>query len=197
MTDEKRHDQLEIEKFKAWWIIITAAFAVVFRSAEVVQPPYQAQLDPLPEKPKIVLGRRKAGLDKELKPLKYTDNEYELQTDGKVVYDKATGLMWQQSGSDFSILPVHMGEYITKLNSENFAGYNNWRLPTLQEAKFLLEPKKYETNNLYIDPVFNKKQHEISTSDFYNSTECWAVDFIGGTCCDECGHWFNYVRAVR
>ncbi len=202
MTDEQKSDQPEIEKiklksFKAWWRIIMDAFAVVFRSPEAVQPPYQTPLDPLPEEPKIILGRKKAGIDKEQRPLKYTVNEYELQSDDKVVYDKTTGLMWQQSGSDFSMLPAHMGEYITKLNSENFAGYYNWRLPTLHEAKSLIEPMKNETNNLYIDPIFNKKQHETLTSDFYNSTEPWTVDFGGGICCDVCGHWFNYVRAVR
>ncbi len=70
MTDEKKPDQREIEKiklegFKAWWRIIMAAFAVVFRSARVVQPPYQPQLDPLPEEPKIVFNGKKAGIDKE------------------------------------------------------------------------------------------------------------------------------------
>jgi len=202
MTDEKKPDQLEIEKvklerFKEWWRIITAAIAVVFRSAEVVQSQYQAQLDPLPKEPKIAFGRKKAGLDEELRPLEYTDNEYELQRNGKAVYDNATGLMWQQSGSGISILPANKEKYIAKLKSENFAGYNNWRLPTLQEAKFLLEPKKNETNNLYIVPIFNKRQHEILTSNFYNFFECWVVDFSGGIYNDECENWFNYVRAVR
>ncbi|GJQ57902.1 MAG: hypothetical protein SCALA701_07030 [Candidatus Scalindua sp.] len=33
------------------------------------------------------------------------------------------------------------GKIIT-LNIEKFVGYNNWRLPTLEEAKSLIEPKE-------------------------------------------------------
>ncbi len=202
MADVKNPDQLVIEKiklerFKRLWKIIMAAFAIMFRSGKIVQPQYQAQLDPLPEKPRIVFGRKEAGLDEERRPLKYTDNEYELQSDGQVVYDNATGLMWQQSGSDVPILPSSIEKYIAKLNSENFAGYNNWRLPTLHEAKSLLEPEKNETSNLYIDPIFNKKQHEIMTSDFHNLSEGWVVNFGKGICSDEGRSWFEYERAVR
>jgi hypothetical protein len=137
--------------------------------------------------------------DKHLRPLKYTDNEYELQSDGKVVYDKATGLMWQQSGSNSYMSFGAAKKYIVKLNSKNFAGYNNWRLPTLEEAKSLLEPKRNETNNLYIDPIFNKMQEWIWTSDQYSAWSGCVVDFRSGTC-DNFGYYgdnFGYVRAVR
>ena len=72
-------------------------------SAEVVQ--LQAKLDPLPKKSEVFLDREEAGLDKEWRPLKYTDNEFELKSDGNVVYNKAAKLMWQQSGSNIYICP--------------------------------------------------------------------------------------------
>jgi hypothetical protein len=136
--------------------------------------------------------------DKHLRPLKYTDNEYELQSDGKVVYDKATGLMWQQSGSNSYMSFGAAKKYIVKLNSKNFAGYNNWRLPTLEEAKSLLEPKRNETNNLYIDPIFNKMQEWIWTSDQYSAWSGWVVSFSYGYCysIDFGSYYYNYVRAV-
>ena len=39
-------------------------------------------------------------IDSDFKPKQYTENKFEVQKDGKVIYDKATGLMWQQSGSE-------------------------------------------------------------------------------------------------
>ncbi len=101
------------------------------------------------------------------------------------------------AGSCAAILPVNRDKYIARINRENFAGYNNWRLPTLHEAKFLLEPKKNEANNLYIDSIFNKRQNEILTSDFSNVHECWVINFDGGICDDACCDWFIHVRAVR
>ncbi|MCB9501891.1 MAG: DUF1566 domain-containing protein [Deferribacteres bacterium] len=34
--------------------------------------------------------------------------------------------------------------YIDSLNKANFAGYSDWRLPTLEEAMTLMEPEKKE-----------------------------------------------------
>jgi hypothetical protein len=53
-----------------------------------------------------------------------------------VVVDTLTGLMWQQSGSKKVKSYKEAKEYIKKLNKKQFAGYNNWRLPTLEEAVF-------------------------------------------------------------
>ncbi len=81
----------------------------------------------------------------------FKDNE-----DG-TVSDQATGLMWQQSGSDNYLKYDMAQEYIDGLNREKFAGYGDWRLPTLEELASLMEPKEMN-GDLYIDPIFNKKQ---------------------------------------
>ncbi|MDQ1271380.1 MAG: hypothetical protein QG591_10, partial [Planctomycetota bacterium] len=39
-------------------------------------------------------------MDSDYRPKQYTENKFEVQKDGKVIYDKATGLMWQQTGSE-------------------------------------------------------------------------------------------------
>ncbi len=138
-----------------------------------------------------------AGLSKDAKLLKYTTNEYELQSDGQMVYDRATDLMWQQSGSEVNegysgYLYIH----ILKLNDENFGGYSDWRLPTLEEAKSLLEPEK-RGNNLFIDPMFDSKQRHIWTSDTYNESYFWVVNFSSGRCSNSSFTSGSYIRAVR
>ncbi len=81
-------------------------------------------------------------------------NDYRLQNDGKAVFDHASGLMWQQSGSDKDISFDEAKKYVAKLNSEHYAGYNDWRLPTLEEAMSLMEPTE-KSGGLNIDPVFD------------------------------------------
>ncbi|OHB92601.1 MAG: hypothetical protein A2Z57_06130 [Planctomycetes bacterium RIFCSPHIGHO2_12_39_6] len=158
-----------------------------------------ARLAPLPEKSDVYLSIEKVQmflLDKDWKPKNYTKNEFEVQKDSKVIYDKATKLMWQQSGSEM----VQFDEarnYIRQLNQEGFAGYNDWRLPTLKEAITLLKPEK-SNNNLFIDAKFDNKQVWIWTSDLSSASSTWVVNFSVGSC-NVTIDFYNvlYVRAVR
>ena len=108
----------------------------------------------------------------------------------KVVVDNATGLMWHQNGSDNTmlwdkardgvIIAYGAKEWVEDLNSEEgYAGYQDWRLPTLEEAASLLESSE-KNRDLYIDPVFSKKQGWIWTGDKFDSEAAWLVFFDHG-----------------
>lgn len=99
----------------------------------------------------------------------------------ELVIDHATGLMWQQGGSGNYRFFEEAQKYLAQLNREKFAGYSDWRLPTLEEAMSLMEPKKNE-HGLYIDPVFDKNQRWIWTADREASGGAWVVDFNVGYC---------------
>ncbi len=86
-------------------------------------------------------------------------NDFEKQRDDKVVFDHATGLMWQQSGSPKLMSFSDTEKYIRDLNNNDFANYADWRLPTLEEAMSLMEPQKH--GDLYINPVFDQLQKWI------------------------------------
>lgn len=124
-------------------------------------------------------------------------NEYEERTleGGKVVIDRATGLMWQQSGSLEYMTYEQAKAYVAQLNRDHFAGFSDWRLPTLEEAMSLMEPKK--SGDLYIDAKFDAKQSWIGTADTFSAGRAWHVFFVGGFC----GHlgvgYGGFVRAVR
>jgi len=127
------------------------------------------------------------------------NHNYNLKTirGDKVVVDNATGLMWHQSGSDDWVSWDEAKEWVEDLNSEEgYAGYQDWRLPTVDEAASLLEPSK-KNGNLYIDPIFSNRQKRIWTGDKFDSPRAWCVHFGSGHV-----SWYgsipsHYVRPVR
>ena len=128
-------------------------------------------------------------------------NDFQLQNDVKVVLDRATGLMWQQSGSVYEISYSDAKKYVARLNSDKFAGYNDWRMPTLEEAMSLMEPTE-KGGGMYIDPVFDKTERWIWTSDTNETTLAWLANFVSGNCYTYPNDYFDftsggYVRAVR
>ena len=119
------------------------------------------------------------------------------QNGEKLVRDHATGLMWQQSGSKEYLAFDAAAEYVQELNRKKFAGFDDWRLPTLEEAMSLMEFTK-RNGDLFIDPVFNKNQRWIRTADKEASGVAWGVLFYVGACYGY--HIYGgsyYVRAVR
>jgi hypothetical protein len=128
--------------------------------------------------------------------------------DGTVT-DRATGLMWQQSGSS-RLYNGRAKEYVKQLNRQRFAGYGDWRMPTVEELASLLVRKR--KNGAHIDPVFDRKQTLIWTIDRCESQSwswykgAWLVDFKNGKVSE--AYWSksygsyskntaNHTRAVR
>ena len=129
-------------------------------------------------------------------------NEYEVKTirGDKVVLDHATGLMWHQSGSDKYLIYEKAKEWIDELNRMGYAGYSDWRLPTLEEGASLIERSKMN-GILYIDQRFSVRQEWIWTSDIFSdsSGRVWAVSFLLGYVFRENVKYYirYYVRPVR
>ena len=113
----------------------------------------------------------------------------------EIVIDDATGLMWHPSGSSKFVNLKEASEWISELNKENYAGYSDWRLPTLEEAASLLENSK--KRNLYIDRAFDRRQWCIWTGDTLSTNLTWVVVFSGRIDWFEKNVRMNYVRPVR
>ncbi len=127
------------------------------------------------------------------------NNQYEvvIRQETKLVVDRTTNLTWQQDGSENFMNFEQADAYIRKLNTEKYAGFNDWRLPTLEEAMSLMEPKQ-KHGNLYIDPIFEKTQTWIWTADKESASRAWVVGFYLGYCDYHRVEIINYcVRAVR
>jgi Protein of unknown function (DUF1566) len=137
------------------------------------------------------------GQDGELRqgaPLAYADNG-----DGTVT-DVNTGLMWEKLSRDGTVHDDYHQYtrdeafgHVATLNSMNFAGHNDWRLPNVRE---LLSIEDYQNTLPTVAPAFNNQCSSgchvttcsctfpedtwTSTVEFTNPSKQWFVDFQDG-----------------
>ena len=104
------------------------------------------------------------------------DNKYLVDNgDGLTVSDLSTGLMWQRSGSEINSIRT-IQKWIDGLNREGFAGYDDWRLPTFEEALSLVNKTK-DNRELYLHACFSAGQPFVFTTDRREPGGYWFVDF--------------------
>lgn len=96
----------------------------------------------------------------------------------ETVIDLRTRLMWQRGGLDINSIR-HMKKEIEQLNMDGFAGYHDWRLPTLEEAMSLMESELNE-KGIHLHPCFSKKQPFIFVTAKRKPGGYWFVDFKQG-----------------
>lgn len=153
--------------------------------------------------------------DSQLNPDGTCRNHF-IDNQNGTITDLTTGLMWQRSGSRGVLRKNYAFAYIKDLNNKNFAGYSDWRIPTIEELASLLEKDK--RNGVHIDPVFDAQQircwsHDGAESMHISdlSTAAWVADYHYGKI--KKANWYsrhegswthryevvpdNYVRAVR
>lgn len=125
------------------------------------------------------------------------DNDFKAETlqGDKVVSDRSSGLMWHQDGTYKSLRFPDAQAWVRELNRAGYAGFKDWRLPTLKEAATLLENRKLD-GGLYIDPLFSRKQRWIWTGDICSSSGGWVITFLGGAIARP-GYGLFFVRPVR
>lgn len=124
----------------------------------------------------------------------------------KVITDHYTGLMWHQSGSIDQLEWTKGVDWIDELNTREYAGYVDWRMPTVDEAASLLRQKEINMPQ-FINPDFSCLQENIWTCDSYEVSldwnqldVAWYVDYTDGyiskhyTCC---GHYIRPVRTCK
>ncbi len=126
------------------------------------------------------------------------NHDYEQKTinEDKVIIDHATELMWHQSGSKEYFNLRKAIKWIKMVNKKCYAGYNDWRLPTLEEAASLLDLNIKKGN--FVDPVFDKRQWGAWTGDKCDCGNAWIVTFVNGTVSQSLvGMASTFVRPVR
>lgn len=99
--------------------------------------------------------------------------------DGLTVTDKVTGIMWQRGGCDITSIRK-IQSYIKKMNESRFAGYDNWRLPSMEEALSLMEAEQND-KGLYLHKCFSANQPFIFLAGRRYPGGYWFCDYKQGT----------------
>jgi hypothetical protein len=112
-----------------------------------------------------------------------------------VVIDTAANLMWHPAGSPGFMSLERANRWLRELNESGYAGFSDWRLPSLEEAASLLQKRKNKSS-FYIDPGFSPEQQCIYTDDGTDDNRVWLVDFKGGNVYLDFPN-YGYIRPVR
>lgn len=85
----------------------------------------------------------------------YGVNDFIDNNDGTIT-DNATGLMWQQNDSETGLNWEEALNWVAQKNTENYLGYNDWRLPNAKELQSIVDYTRSPatTNSAAIDPLF-------------------------------------------
>lgn len=99
----------------------------------------------------------------------------------KVVLDITTRLIWHQSSALEVMTGLEAEQWINLINKKGYAGFHDWRLPTLEEGASLLAKSRNDAG-LYIDPVFSSNQEFIWSGDFESHAKLWewGINFLIG-----------------
>lgn len=116
--------------------------------------------------------------DTHLRPQGEFPNNLADSDDMLSIVDCTTDLMWQRGGLDLCSIRK-MNREIEALNTKGFAGYHDWRMPSLEEAMSLMEPLP-NTKGIHLHPCFSKEIPFIFVTAKRSPTGYWFVDYKQG-----------------
>jgi serine/threonine protein kinase len=146
----------------------------------------------------IKVGSRQARkvfrTDDRWRPLRFAVNTFQANGDDTVT-DHATGLTWQQGGSDYPVNWLEARDYVQQLSRERFGGRTDWRLPTVEELMSLLTDVP-RAGDLCTEPIFGQEQRWLWSCDRRSFVAAWYVSIDMGYISWQDFSCYYYVRAV-
>ncbi len=146
---------------------------------------FKGEVQSLPAEPGIINDDQIAGIikkwdfyDGELNPSGSFENSLVAGEDPEVVIDQRTSIMWQRGGIDIGSIRM-IQRSIEEVNKNAFAGFSDWRLPTMEEALSLMEQEK-NAKDVFLNPCFSKEQPFIFVAAQRKPGGYWFVDFKQG-----------------
>jgi hypothetical protein len=146
------------------------------------------------------LWRQRGFLNGQTNIEKTFKNQFEKYDVGTVI-DISTKLMWQKSGSEDRLNWLDAQQYIHQINHTKFAGYSDWRIPTLEELGSLITPSIHfslsKQCGYFIDRIFSDKECWCWSADPFDSKHIWFISFLLGKPDIGKKGFKNFVKVVR
>lgn len=124
-------------------------------------------------------------------------NSFQRSSSSKIVTDRTAKLMWVDDISVVKIKKDH-DDAITYCEELKFAGYSDWRIPTLEEFETIVD-KKNEKNYINKAFKFNVPDGYWALKSHWRTLWFYAdyMHFVSGTAYFDSRHKVKYVRCVR
>lgn len=130
-----------------------------------------------------------------MKPKHYTQNQFN-KVSNDIVHDLKTDLYWQISGTRFPTTHPEAKKYIEKLNREKYEGFDNWRLPTVNELLTLVNETPVG-EGYCVESIFDTSQKWFWSCDRCSYITAWYISLeLGYTSYNDLTGYYH-VKAVR
>lgn len=129
-----------------------------------------------------------------------------INVNDKVWIDMDTSLTWQIEVDGKEYTWDEAFEYVQKLNNEQYCGYDDWRIPTLDELETLVTNEKYKCENGYEYRVKKNFLKSMNNNDewasYWSSTSLhslysYYLSFMNGCSRKTLKTNPTYIRCVR
>lgn len=102
-----------------------------------------------------------------------------FESEGELVLDRAAGLVWQASGSDYPLDWEKAQDFVAKLAEKRYAGRDGWRLPTVAELVSLFRSSA-DPDEFCLPPVFDPAMQRLWSADTKAYTAAWYANAAKG-----------------
>jgi serine/threonine-protein kinase len=185
----------ELQRLEAAWKQRKDNFCLIAeRPISKIKLPQPIRLRTTPLKIAPAEAGKAFNVDDLWRPEHYVQNDFNTDTD-ELVLDAATGLVWQQAGSEYPLTWHQAAAYVESLNQQQYAGYQRWRLPTVDELMSLLTETPHG-EDFCIAPIFDPCQRALWSCDRRSFTAAWYVSVDMGFVSWQDFSAYYYVRAV-
>lgn len=117
-----------------------------------------------------------------------------IKTDDNTIYDSLTSLTWMAKDSrlqlDREVTWDEAKAWAEEMNSNEFGGHSDWRLPTLQEASSLYDEEKlnkdFKDGEIHMDSIFPPGSGNCTWTNDERGREAQIIFYMNG-----CPYWYE------
>jgi hypothetical protein len=125
-----------------------------------------------------------------------------LDNGDQTISDRLTGLVWSKNANPAKTPQTWQQalDYVKSLNSSNYNGHNDWRLPDINELRSLADAQQGDLASWLNSQAFSGVQggsYWSSDSDSYATGNAWYIGMDSGYVYSDAKSWSNYVWPVR